>query len=182
MRTNDNITIRKADSGDLFSLVNICRLAYSENFAHHWNEGGLPWYLDNVYSKEAISHELTQTDLHYFIAISDDEPVGFMKLHLQSNLPHLPPDEGMEIEKLYFLKNYQGKGIGKQFMQTVFEMAREKKKRMIWLGVIDTNESAIAFYKKMGFAFYDKTRLNLPYFKEELKGMWRMALNTEMIR
>jgi len=42
--------------------------------------------------------------------------------------------------------------------------------------VIDKNTSAIEFYKKMGFEICGKTALDIPYFKDELKGMWRMKL------
>jgi ribosomal protein S18 acetylase RimI-like enzyme len=55
------------------------------------------------------------------------------------------------------------------------ELGRLLKKEMIWLGVIDNNLNAIEFYERMGFEFYDKTQLDLPYFKEHLKGMWRMT-------
>lgn len=40
--------------------------------------------------------------------------------------------------------------------------------------MIDTNTRVIEFYKKIGFEMCDKTVLDIPYFKEELKGMWRM--------
>ncbi len=47
----------------------------------------------------------------------------------------------------------------------------------MYLCVIDTNRNAIAFYEKLGFVYHSKTRLEEPFFKEELKGMDRMVLN-----
>ncbi len=33
---------------DLQLLYGLCRKSYAENFADHWNEGELNWYLDKV--------------------------------------------------------------------------------------------------------------------------------------
>ncbi len=176
MKVSESILVRKATSDDLPILFTICRESYSENFAQHWNEGGLDWYLDKVYGMSRLKSDLINPDINYFIAYVEDEPAGFMKLQLNSNLPNRLPQSGMEVEKLYFKLRYQGMGIGKKLMSIALEIGSQLKKEIIWLGVIDTNESAITFYKKMGFTIYDKTSLDIPYFKEELKGMWRMAL------
>ena len=40
---------------------------------------------------------------------------------------------------------------------------------------IDTNDNADRLYEKLGFTFHSKTRLELPCFKEELKGMHPMV-------
>lgn len=173
---NEHLTIGQALPEDLEVLFAICRKAYSENFAHHWNEGGLEWYLEKVYSSEVIKADLTMGSVRYFIAYYDGVPVGFMKLKLNSNL--LDPLSGneLEVDKIYFLPTYQGKGIGRLLINQAIQVALELKKELIWLGVIDTNLAAIEFYRKIGFVFHDKARLEIPFFKEELKGMWRMKL------
>lgn len=177
----DLITIRKADPADLPLVFTTCRQSYSENFSHHWNEGGLEWYLEKVYSMDGIASELSGTEINYILAFVNENPVGFMKLNLQSNLPGQPPEQGLEIEKLYFKPAYQGKGIGKKLISMAFALAKKLGKKTIWLGVIDCNESAIQFYKKAGFVFRNKIKLDLPYFKEELKGMWLMALDARYL-
>lgn len=176
MTMNDSVTVKKATPNALQLLFEVCRQSYSENFANHWNEGGLDWYLDKVYGLEAIRADLTNADINYFIAFFQEEPVGFMKLHLNSNLLDHSAASGIEVEKIYFRPQFQGKGIGKKLITVALEVGQMLKKEIIWLGVIDTNQNAIEFYKKMGFKIYDKTTLDIPYFKEELKGMWRMKL------
>ncbi len=173
------VRIEKAELKDLPVLYSISRNSYIENFAHHWNEGGLEWYLDKVYGRKLIESELSGSTSNYFIAYSNNEPVGFMKLNMSSNLPTYTPEDGVEISKLYFMPAHQGKGIGKQLVSLAFEIAKKLNKKTMWLGVIDTNDKAIEFYTKMGFRLHDKFRLNIPFFKEERKGMWRMALDVE---
>jgi len=176
MTANDSITIRKATGYDLSLLFDLCRRSYAENYADHWNDGGLARYLDKVYGWDTLKSELVNPDVSYFIAFVHAEPAGFIKLHLNSNLPGHPSTKGMEVEKIYFRLQFKGKGIGKKLMALAMQEAKGHGKETIWLGVIDTNTNAIAFYKTMGFEFHDKTVLDLPYFKEELRGMWRMKL------
>ena len=57
----------------------------------------------------------------------------------------------MEVQRLYILRQYKRNGLGTRFMHTAFDMARAQGKSVIWLGVWEHNDAAIAFYKRMGF-------------------------------
>lgn len=182
MTKHDAVVVKKATIKEFDLLFKISRQSYTENFAHHWIEGGLNWYLEEVYGEEVIKSDLKNPDINYFIVFFNAEPVGFMKLQLNSKLPGYSENLGLEIEKIYFRPQFQGKGIGKKLIAVAIDIGISLGRKMIWLGVIDTNENAILFYKRMGFEVHDKIRLDIPYFREELKGMWRMKLqldNTE---
>ncbi|HWA35977.1 MAG TPA: GNAT family N-acetyltransferase [Cyclobacteriaceae bacterium] len=172
MSTIEGASTRVAGPDDSAMLYDICRKAYTENFAGHWNPGGLEWYLERVYSLEGIKVDLQDANTRYYVACVDNQPAGFMKLKLDSSLDG-HSGAGLEVEKIYFRSAHQGKGLGKSLMNHAIQTAVDLKKQFIWLGVIDTNP-AIAFYKKLGFNEFDKVRLDLPYFKDELRGMWRL--------
>lgn len=80
------------------------------------------------------------------------------------------------MDKIYFRLAFKGRGIGKQLIAVALQEAKRMDKEIIWLVIIDTNVNAIEFYKKIGFEIHSRTILDIPYFKEELKGMWRMKL------
>lgn len=82
-----NIDIQLMQSENLQLLHAICCDAYSQNFAHHWEEGGLENYLDDVFGVEKLKIELLNNSIQYYVAFSEDQPVAFMKLNLASNLP-----------------------------------------------------------------------------------------------
>ncbi len=172
------ISIRKADTDDAGLLYSVCRQSYIESFADHWNEGGLAWYLDKVYGLDVLEHDLRNSLIHYYIGYYHNVPVGFMKVKLNSSLTDKVGGKHLEIEKLYFLSKYQRMGLGRELISTARMLAKGHDIDVIWLGVIDTNASAISFYEHNGFKFFDKTRLEIPYFKDELRGMWRMVLQT----
>jgi len=178
LQMGEIILVRKAEESDTSLLFSICRQSYVESFADHWNEGGLAWYLDKVYGLDTLESDLRNKNICYYIAYYDSVPAGFMKVKLNSALSDKISGKHVEIEKLYFLTKYQRKGLGREMLSTARQLAEELDLDVIWLGVIDTNTSAISFYERNGFRFFDKIRLNIPYFKDELRGMWRMFLET----
>ncbi|HMI62950.1 MAG TPA: GNAT family N-acetyltransferase [Puia sp.] len=168
------VDIRLMLPEDLDILYKISRDAYSLNFGHHWEEGGLAAYMDKVFSRELLAAELAAPAIHYYVAFVDREPVAFMKLNLHSNLPGADPEKGIELDKLYILPDYKGFGIGGQFLELAFRVAGATGKETFWLAVIDTNTAAMAFYEKAGFRRHSQMRVGYPKFRKELKGMWRM--------
>ncbi|HEV8081772.1 MAG TPA: GNAT family N-acetyltransferase [Chitinophagaceae bacterium] len=169
-----SIETRLMHPHDLVCLHKICCEAYSQNFYQHWEPAGLENYLENVFGINVLKNELDCTEIRYHVAIIKHEPVAFMKLNLSSNLPNHNPEAGIELEKIYILPQFKRKKIGKKLLDLAFEIAGINNKEILWLAVIDTNIEAIAFYERAGFTFHNKTHVNCPKFKQELKGMWRM--------
>ena len=60
-------------------------------------------------------------------------------------------DEG-DVVKVAVDQEYQGQGIGTALMENLIQRMQESGVRTIHLEVRQSNESAIALYRKMGFA------------------------------
>ena len=60
-------------------------------------------------------------------------------------------NDSLEIERIYIRKKLHKQGLGKYLINKAIEIAIERNKEKIWLGVWEKNESAITFYKKMDF-------------------------------
>ncbi|MDY8137279.1 GNAT family N-acetyltransferase [Aquimarina sp. 2201CG5-10] len=167
--------IKKAFLEDINKLKKICIDAYSLNFHNHWNEGGLEWYLDNEFSDKRLTLDLTDKNTEYYFIEHQEKQVGFVKTKINTSSDFIP--NSVELEKIYVLPEYKGMGIGKLALKDIIQKTKNSGKESVFLCVIDTNKNAIAFYKKLGFEFHSKTTLDIPYFKEELKGMNRMIKN-----
>ena len=70
--------------------------------------------------------------------------------------PHAFKSKFLHIEELGVAKNFRGKGIGKQLMEKIREIAKEKALAEIQLDAWAFNQSALAFYDKAGFETYRK--------------------------
>jgi hypothetical protein len=64
--------------------------------------------------------------------------------------------KSLEIERIYVLKEYQGKKAGQLLYNKATEIASDKNVDFLWLGVWENNHRAINFYKKNGFVEFDK--------------------------
>ena len=57
-------------------------------------------------------------------------------------------NDSLEIERIYIKGIYQKHGLGKFLLNKAVEIAMERNKKSVWLGVWERNENAIAFIKK----------------------------------
>ena len=167
--------LKKAEQNDISELQKVCATSYSQIFADHWTENGLELYLEREFGIDRLKAELIDTNYEYFFIQNNSENIGFIKVNNKSS-SELSELDNCELEKIYILPKYSGMGIGRMAMTEIIKRIRKKGKKLFFLCVIDTNKNAIGFYKKLGFEFHSKTRLEVPFFKEELKGMVRMCL------
>lgn len=170
--------LKKASIENVEELSRICVEAYSQSFHTHWEAGGLDWYLEKEFSHDRLRADLSDEEIEYFFIQSEDKAVGFIKTQ-ENSLPNFPKEEGRELVKMYVLPETKGKGYGKAALQEIINRTRDDGKKILFLCVIDTNKSAIAFYEKLGFRYHSSMRLDLPYFKDELRGMNRMYRELE---
>ena len=81
------------------------------------------------------------------IALNDAKVVGFVSY---GDFRDSATIAG-EIFALYVLKDYYGKGVGRQLIQAAFAVLDGYQEILLW--VLEDNKRAIAFYEKMGFVF-----------------------------
>ena len=167
--------LKKASIKDISELQKVCADSYSQIFANHWTGKGLDLYLEREFGTKRLKTELNNSYYEYLFVKKDSKIIGFVKVNTKSST-ELSALDNCELEKIYILPKYSGMGIGKMAMAEITNRIRQMNKKLFFLCVIDTNKNAIAFYEKLGFEFHSKTRLEAPYFKEELRGMNRMCL------
>ena len=101
--------------------------------------------------KESIFGEDSNT--HVLLAFYDQEPVGFAAYFY--NFSSFVGKMGIYLEDLYVKPEVRGKGFGKGLLVRLAQIARDKGcGRMEWV-VLDWNEPAIDFYKKLGAEVLD---------------------------
>ena len=119
---------------------------------------------------EQLTHEVTATedDLRQslfgprpagevVLAYAGDVPIGFALFF--HNFSTFLGRHGLYLEDLFVVPEWRGKGVGKQLLAHIAAIAESRKcGRMEW-AVLDWNESAIAFYRRMGAHVLDEWRL-----------------------
>lgn len=166
--------IRQMTIDDLAHLKEVCCDTYSQNFYYHWEPGGLENYMDDVFGLDILEEELKEDSTQYYVSYLDNKPVAFMKLVKGPVVAGLRMNDDIELDKLYVLPECKGMQIGKQLMDLSFSIAAAENRKRYWLVVLESNESAIKFYQKLGFHHHSRLSIHYPLFKEERRPALRM--------
>ncbi|MFI0426444.1 MAG: GNAT family N-acetyltransferase [Flavobacterium sp.] len=151
-----NISIIKAELHDIEKLQKIGRQTFFETFSESNSEENMQNYLDEGFSIEKLTAELTDTNSEFYFTVLNEEVIGYLKLNFGDSQTELKDNNALEIERIYVSKEFHGKSVGQLLFDKAIEVAKHKNADYIWLGVWEGNPRAINFYKKNGFVEFDK--------------------------
>ncbi|MGN6618279.1 MAG: GNAT family N-acetyltransferase [Ilyomonas sp.] len=173
-----DISIKQLSVDDSEELQPVALKAYKDHYLHLWYDKG-EWYIEKSFSSTALQNELRNTNSLFYLVYYQLQPVGFLKLNIQAPLlnKNIIEENALELERIYLAQEVTGKGIGKALILFTENIALIKKKRCIWLKVMDSSTEAIAFYKKTGFEICGTYVLPFTQMKEEYRGMFIMQKN-----
>lgn len=149
------ITLTKLNLEHLEKLKQISRQTFFEAFSSQNSEEDMRSYLDFAFSDEKLSTELKETQSEFYFAKYREEIIGYLKINFGSAQTDIKDQHAIELERIYLLNNFQGKGIGKMLLNLAIRIANDHKMKYLWLGVWEKNEQAIQFYKRNGFEIFD---------------------------
>lgn len=136
---------------DLHELQTISIVTFTETFKDQNSPEHLQAYLDEAYDLDKLKKELNTPSSRFYFIYVDQQVAGYLKLNTDAAQTEPMGAESLEVERIYVKKAFQKYGLGKQLLNKAFEMAAERDKKRIWLGVWEENANAIAFYRKKGF-------------------------------
>ena len=113
-------------------------------------------FLDHEMSAERATHwntrfqELAEGAGEVFIAIQNEEPIGFVCL--------IAPDESgsVLVDNLHALPGAKGTGLGTAMLAAAAQWARDRGANSMHLYVLEPNVAAIGFYESRGWRLADR--------------------------
>jgi GNAT superfamily N-acetyltransferase len=139
------ITISEATIKDIKVIREIAFKTWPVTYGEILSRAQIDYMLDLFYSEETLTDKLANIG-HDFLVLKENEIChGFASCehhYLNSNCTRL--------HKLYFLPEYQGKGMGKLMLDKIIALAKENRSDKLSLNVNRFNK-AFVFYQKMGF-------------------------------
>jgi len=143
--------IIKCTLEDLLKLQEISYETFNETFKHQNSPEIITAYLERAFNLKQLEKELSNISSQFFFVYFNNEVAGYLKINTNDAQSEEMGDESLEIERIYIKNKFQKHGLGKYLLNKAMEIAIERNKKKIWLGVWEENGNAIAFYKKMGF-------------------------------
>jgi ribosomal protein S18 acetylase RimI-like enzyme len=143
--------IRRAVPGDAEALAEIGARTFAETFGHLYPPQDLAGFLAEAYGLEAMRADLADPRKAAWLVERGDQPIGYAQVGT-CGLPHpeARPADG-ELKRLYFLKAWQGRGIGAGLFAETMAWLQREGPRDVWIGVWSENHGAQRFYARQGF-------------------------------
>ncbi len=176
--TNTSMDIQELQPTDAEALSALCLRIYPQFFLYLWHERG-EWYQREKYNANQLRSEIENPNSKYYFILFENVPVGYLKINLNMALPAYPSANGMEVERIYLLKEMQGKGLGKRLMDFAVAQAKSLQKSYLFLYVMDSSAESMKFYETMGFEKFGRKYLDFEQMKEEYRGMYSMVKNLD---
>lgn len=137
-------------------MQQISRQTFFETFSDSNTGEDMKKYLEETLSADKLTAELNDKGSEFYFVQLDERVVGYLKLNFGQSQTELQEENGLEIERIYVLREFHGKSIGQQLYDKAIRIAKEKKADYVWLGVWEENRRAMRFYQKNGFVAFDK--------------------------
>lgn len=155
------LKIVRASLKDSHKLLEIGRQTFYDAFAPLNTKENIQQYLDEKFTLENVITELKNPNTDFYFVLHDHKKVGYLKLNTADAQTEINYDKALEIERIYVIKEHQGKKIGQCLLHKAIQIAQEKMLEYIWLGVWEKNTAAIRFYEGHGFTIFNKHQFAL---------------------
>ena len=158
-------------------LLPVARQIFSETFAHLYDKDAFDAFCEQTYALDGpMAKDLADPAIRWRVATYDDEPIGYAKLTpLRAPFPDAHV-KSLELQQIYVLARWHGKGIAEELMHWAVDLARRAGAMELYLTVFDHNERAKRFYVRHGFAEVGRCTFTLGNRVEEDR-VWRKNLS-----
>jgi len=145
------ITIRYATQDDAELIADLSQQTFYDAFIAENSQEDMQKFLKEQFTKGRLMLEVGAHENIFLLAFIGDEVAGYVKLREGKQPKGLGTNNALEIARIYCTTACIGKGVGMAMMQKCIDIAKEKGKELVWLGVWEKNQRAIEFYNRWGF-------------------------------
>lgn len=142
-----DIIYRKADLSDAKKLSILYKQVYIQTYGVEGVSDEFANFITKQFAVERLESIIANHPDNIIVAAYKNNLVGVAEIEFNKQSP-VGNITAPELNKLYILEWFCGKGIGHQLLKEVERTVVSKGIHQIWLWVLETNERAIAFYKK----------------------------------
>ena len=148
----DDLKFVRLNSGDVKELEQISKQTYFNSFSWGNSPENMQAYLEGSLSEERLLEELKEPKSEFYFAEVNQRVIGYFKINFGDAQTDLNDHNALELERIYVIKEFQGKQIGQKLLNKVLGIAKKNQMDYLWLGVWEKNEGAIRFYERNGFS------------------------------
>jgi len=134
---------------DFVRVAELASEIWTEHFTPIIGPAQVEYMLERFQSAEAIAKQVAEEGYEYQLVYEAGELVGYFALVFDDQ------DRSAQLSKLYAEGSRRGRGLGRSMVERIEDSCRYRGMHNLWLTVNKRNASAIAFYRRLGFAVAD---------------------------
>ena len=148
----ESIQLIHADTSHTLLLAKLALDTFCESFEKVNNPDDFKAYTSEAFREDLIEKEIGEPGSQYILAYMDNELAGYARVRQSNEVKdEFPGKKTIELQRIYALQKFIGRGVGKTLMNYCLALAKEQSAEIIWLGVWEHNHRAQKFYKNLGF-------------------------------
>jgi diamine N-acetyltransferase len=151
MRLKMQTTLSIAKIEDVDALIALGQATYRAHYASLWSPAGLEAYINPQFAWDHVHQEIIGEKSTYWLAWVEGMLVGYAKLNHDKLLPVEGYPPGLELEKIYFMPEATGYGLGTRMITHIIAEARKQGLSGVWLDVLQSNVRGRQMYERSGF-------------------------------
>ncbi len=142
------LRIHRASIDDIPVIQYMAHIVWPVTFAGIFSQQEIDYMLEREYSTMSLKRQIEEKRHVYLLGKSTitEKYIAYAAYELAFK----QMDEVAKLHKIYVLPDYQGRGIGKNLLQSIERMLRFKGVKRLTLNVHQQNK-AVVFYERMGF-------------------------------
>lgn len=151
-----NLSITEVSAKELPLLQQISQATFVKAFGEVNTKEDMEFYLTSKMSLDQLTLEWQTSGSTFYFARLDEEITGYLKLNTGAAQNEQLMEPSLEVERIYVIDKFQGKGFGQQLLDFAIQQAQEQGIKLVWLGVWEHNHGARRFYERNGFVAFSQ--------------------------
>jgi GNAT superfamily N-acetyltransferase len=172
-----SVELRKCTLEDIPTLREVALQSYQEHYLYLWTEDQYAlWYMDMSFSEQSLLRQMNDPHATFYFVLTNSEIAGFLKTNANKTFGDTPEENSLELERLYLVKKFTNKGVGRKAVQLIIDKAKKDHLETVWLKSMESSK-AVQFYENLGFQIITTEKLPFKGFKDEYRNIHLMRLD-----
>ncbi len=138
------------------------REMYTALFGSAFSKDDIEDYLLQQYAAPTLAKDRTDVFREAIVASSNGTALAFAQLVSGATAPYKPESrQPLQVDKICVSPGERFGEAAQKLLERAEQIGRQRKHDVLWLGVWEGDQQALAFYSSLGFSVYGKTGMQV---------------------